>query len=89
MFLDYRAPLAIFSWWFALTSVPEIINQEVICTGWYRRGPAPYFELREIRYGATVKRAWVYPAKLWFAGALIAGGFMATMFGFLASMSVH
>lgn len=48
IFLDYEQPLALFSWIFALRSVPELIGREVSVIGWYRRAPVPYLELRKI-----------------------------------------
>ena len=48
MFLDYQQPLAIFQWAFALTRVPELIGQSVEVSGWYRRAPVPYLEIRRI-----------------------------------------
>ncbi len=83
LFLDYRAPFAVLHWWFALTRVPGLIGREVEALGWYRRGPAPYFELRELRVGGEVRRSWIYPMKLFFAGACIVAGAVIAVGSFL------
>lgn len=86
LFMDYNQPLAIFNWWFALARVPEIMGKEVVARGWYRRGPAPYFEVREINYGGKSRKSYVYPAKLaW--GVILSGlGLLLTFGGFLAAL---
>jgi Zn-dependent protease with chaperone function len=49
--LDYRQPLALFQWIFAIRRVPELIGQEISVKGWYRRAPVPYLELRSLSGG--------------------------------------
>lgn len=34
---------------FGLLRVPDLLDQEVVARGWYRRNPAPVLELRELR----------------------------------------
>lgn len=84
LFLDYRTIFAPMSWWFALSRVPQIMGQEVEARGWYRRGPAPYFELREIRWAGGSKTSWIYPAKLVWGGFCVLGGGFLTIAGFLS-----
>jgi heat shock protein HtpX len=44
--LDYKQPLALFQWLFAISRVPALIGQDISVKGWYRRAPVPYLELR-------------------------------------------
>jgi len=47
---------------FGLVRVPELLDTEVVVRGWYRRGPAPVVELRELvpEHGARVRGVqWV------------------------------
>lgn len=50
MFLDYRQPLDLLQWIFALTRVGGMQGQAVTATGWYRRAPTPFLEVRRIEY---------------------------------------
>lgn len=86
LFLNYSSGISLINWWFALTRVPEIMGQEVEAIGWYRRGPAPYFELREVKWRSGSKKSWVYPMKLGWAFFCIAGGIVGTLIGFLSAM---
>ena len=86
LFVDYNQPLAIFNWWFAIARVPEIMGRDVTARGWYRRGPAPYFEVREIEYDGKTRKSWVYPAKMVWGALLTAGGVLLTFGGFLAGL---
>jgi hypothetical protein len=44
--LDYKQPLALFQWIFALTRAAGLIGRDISVKGWYRRAPVPYLELR-------------------------------------------
>src|SRR5581483_1555200 len=46
MFLDYRQPLRIWEWLFGLFRAGQYQGKEVRVTGWYRRSPVPYFEVK-------------------------------------------
>ena len=86
VFLDYNQIFAIFNWWFAIARVPEMMGKEVVARGWYRRGPGPYFEVREISYGGKTRTSYIYPAKLVWGGLLVAAGVFLTFGGFLAGL---
>lgn len=86
LFLDYNQPIAIFNWWFALARVPEIMGREAVVRGWYRRGPAPYFEIRDIQYDGKTRTSWIYPVKLAFGWLLVGAGLIATFGGFLSGL---
>jgi heat shock protein HtpX len=45
LFLDYRQPLAIWSWLFGLLRAGRYQGKEVRVRGWFRRAPVPYLEL--------------------------------------------
>lgn len=61
---------------FGLLRVPDLLDQEVLVSGWYRRSPGPVLELRELvpASGAGV-RGWSWIADYSFAvGLIVAGG---------------
>ncbi len=69
IFMDYRQPLAIFNWIFALRSAGKLIGQEVRVRGWYRRAPVPFFELRSLDCAGENRHCWSLEAK-WAFGIL-------------------
>ncbi|MEU2351108.1 M48 family metalloprotease [Modestobacter sp. NPDC049651] len=44
----YRQPWPFARSLFGLLRVPDLVDQDVVVRGWYRRGPAPLLELREL-----------------------------------------
>jgi heat shock protein HtpX len=48
IFLDYRQPLALWEWLFGLFRAGQYQGKEVRVTGWYRRAPVPYVELKHL-----------------------------------------
>ncbi len=48
LFLDYRQPLALFEFWFGITSAADAPGSKAMATGWYRRAPVPYLELSSL-----------------------------------------
>ncbi len=78
IFCDYRQPLGVFEFFFGLFRTGGIIGKEVTATGWYRRAPTPFLELRSMSYmdGGQEKRHTCYAmhAKIVFEALLVAGG---------------
>ena len=60
---------------FGALKVPELLDQDVVVRGWYRRGPAPVLELREL-VPAEGRRVRGFTWAVSYAGSLllIAGG---------------
>ena len=52
----------------------EAIGQDVMETGWYRRSPTPFVELRTLEVGGDVRTCWVRAAKLFVAALAVAAG---------------
>lgn len=77
IFLDYRQPLRIFELLFGLLRRKQLDGQEAVATGWYRRAPVPYLELRTIEAAGKTRRCWVYALKLVVSVLLCAGGIAA------------
>src|SRR5262249_16908562 len=48
IFLDYRQPLRIWEWLFGLFKAGQYQGKDVRVTGWYRRSPVPYVEVKQI-----------------------------------------
>ena len=74
LFLDYNSGFSLFNWWFALARVPGLLGQQVEAIGWYRRGPAPYFELKRVRYAGGTRSSWMLPMKLFWSALCVLGG---------------
>ncbi|MEW6607519.1 MAG: M48 family metalloprotease [bacterium] len=71
IFLDYRQPLGIWEFLFGLLRSSQLQDQEVTLTGWYRRSPVPYVELKNFTIGSTIRNCYVYQMKLISSGFII------------------
>ena len=71
IFLDYRHPLAIWEMFFGLLKSKQYQDQEVEVTGWLRRAPQPYLEIRTLRSTESTKTLTSRVPKLKFALALL------------------
>ena len=60
MFLDYNQPLFIINKIFALFKSQEYFDKEIKVTGWYRRSPVPYVELKTMEIDGKVKKIYTY-----------------------------
>jgi Zn-dependent protease with chaperone function len=74
IFLDYRQPFRLLELWFGLARAGDLIGQDVMATGWYRRSPTPFVELRTLEVGGDVRTCWVRAAKLFVAALAVAAG---------------
>ena len=79
IFLDYKQPLALFQWIFALTRVPALIGREVTVSGWYRRGPVPYLELRTLACDGKTSTCYGLEGRYAFALLVLAGSAAALL----------
>ncbi|MGA1839522.1 MAG: M48 family metalloprotease [bacterium] len=64
IFLDYRQPLRIWEFLFAIFRRESLQNQDVTVTGWYRRAPIPYIELKALDASGSSRTCYVYHLKL-------------------------
>jgi heat shock protein HtpX len=73
--LDYRQPLRLLEFFFGWVKAESLIGQEGKATGWYRRSPKPYFEMRKLilKNGETVT-SYVYPVAQFFVYAGMVSG---------------
>jgi Zn-dependent protease with chaperone function len=63
---------------FGLLRAPDLLDQEVVVRGWYRRSPAPVLELRELRSAdGTRVRGFSWVVAYLLAVGLAAGGGVA------------
>lgn len=72
----YSQPWPFARTYFGLLRVPELLDQEVVVNGWYRRSPSPVLELRELvpASGDRVRGfSWI-AAYVLGAGLALAGG---------------
>ncbi|MHB0999244.1 MAG: zinc metalloprotease HtpX [Armatimonadota bacterium] len=74
----YRQPLYFLEFLFGWLKVDKLIDRNAVVYGWYRRGPSPYFEIKEAVFDdGTVVKCYYYhylmavPALLTVVGALI------------------
>ena len=61
IFLDYNQPLNIVNKIFALFKSEQYFNKTIKVTGWYRRSPVPYVEIKSYEVDGKVKKIWTYP----------------------------
>lgn len=76
MFLDYRQPLSLWNWLFGLFRAEQYQGKEVRVTGWFRRSPVPYLEIKQIETvdgSLPARKCYSYHAQLAFAviGAIV------------------
>lgn len=76
VFLDYRQPLKIWEFLFGLLRAEELKDEEVALTGWYRRAPIPYIELKTLKTRTKRRTCYVYNMKLVCSLVLIALGIL-------------
>jgi Zn-dependent protease with chaperone function len=74
IFLDYRQPFRLLELWFGLARAGDLVGREVIATGWYRRAPTPFLELRTLQIDGDVRQCWVRAAKLLFGALAVVAG---------------
>jgi heat shock protein HtpX len=63
MFLDYRQPLGIWNFLFGLLRAKRYQGEEVKITGWYRRAPVPYIEIKSMETATSKSNCYVFQAK--------------------------
>jgi Zn-dependent protease with chaperone function/Zn-finger nucleic acid-binding protein len=83
LFLDYRQPLRIWEWLFGLFRAGEFAGKPVEVTGWFRRAPLPYLELKSITVDGVTRNSYARHARYAWAilvavlgAALVVGGFL-------------
>jgi Zn-dependent protease with chaperone function len=68
--LLYRQPLPFWGGVFALFKAQRFQGQQVLARGWYRRGPGPYVEIRDVvAADGTRTRCWEWAVR--YAGAIV------------------
>lgn len=78
--LDYRQPLRLLEFLSGAFRVQEFIGKDAIATGWYRRSPRPYLELRYlIPHGGARQTTYAYPTKLAVGAVLTGLGILALL----------
>ncbi len=81
LYVDYRFGISIVDFFWAITKVRKMIGQNVRIRGWYRRGPMPYIQVREIEVpsmGKTFKNHTKGLSYVWaFLAFLIGVGILA------------
>jgi Zn-dependent protease with chaperone function len=77
MFLDYRQPLGIWNFLFGLLRAKRYMGEDVKITGWYRRAPVPYIEIKSIEASEGKSDCWVFNVKIaWGLILMIVGGIL-------------
>jgi Zn-dependent protease with chaperone function len=78
--LLYRQPLPFWGGLFALFKAQRFLGQEVLVRGWYRRGPGPYVELRDVTAAdGTRSRCWEWLVRYAGAVVLVLAGMVAVV----------
>ncbi len=89
LFLDYRQPLALWSWLFGLLRADRYQGKEVRVTGWFRRAPMPYLEIYRLEVvdgSEPPRRCYTYWANLIGCAAVALIGFGAAAALFVATL---
>lgn len=60
LILDYNQPLFIINTVFALFKSEKYFGKITHATGWYRRSPVPYFEIKTMETDGRVKKCFTY-----------------------------
>jgi Zn-dependent protease with chaperone function/Zn-finger nucleic acid-binding protein len=63
LFLDYRQPLHIWEWLFGLFRAGQFAGKAVEVTGWFRRAPLPYLELKSITVEGVTRNSYARHAR--------------------------
>ncbi|MBN1794805.1 MAG: M48 family metalloprotease [Candidatus Omnitrophica bacterium] len=71
IFLDYQQPLGLWNFMFGLLRSQAFIGKEATLTGWYRRAPVPYIEVRTLSTDFGDTRCYTYYAKIIFSVILV------------------
>ena len=71
IFIDYRQPLAIWNFLFGLLRAGKYIGEDVKITGWYRRAPIPYVEIKALEATSGKSNCYTFNVKIVFAIILI------------------
>lgn len=74
IFLDYRQPLRIWEFFFGLLRSRDLQDQPATITGWYRRSPMPYIELKTLDAGGVTRNCYVYHMKVFASIAAVVLG---------------
>ena len=64
IFLDYNQPIHVVNKIFALFYSQEYFDKKIKVTGWYRRSPVPYVELKTMEIDGKVKKVYTYATNL-------------------------
>ena len=80
--LLYDQPLPFAREWFGLAKVKKFMGTDVVARGWYRRGPGPILELREVvaSHGRRA-RTWMWLARYIFSALLLLAGLVVSVLG--------
>jgi Zn-dependent protease with chaperone function len=93
LFLDYKQPLAIWSWLFGLLRAGRYQGKEVTVKGWFRRAPTPYLEIYHLETtdGSQPSRTCYTYWAVMIGWALVAtvAGLAALMRSSMSVMRVH
>ena len=89
IFLDYRQPIPLWDFFFGLMRRAQYDHQEAEVTGWYRRSPVPYIELKSIKVeGEKERRCYTYIAKYVWAGILACIGLIVMLAAFFTQANL-
>lgn len=64
IFLDYKQPLKLSSYFFSLLNTKNYVGEKVMIKGWYRRGPIPYIEIFSLESQENVHKNPVLKIKV-------------------------
>ncbi len=80
--LNYHQPIGFLDFLFGIFKAKYFVGKDVEAVGWYRRAPAPYFELYKAEAADIRCKCWTYPSKLAVGVILLGLGLFLLLWGF-------
>lgn len=74
--LNYHQPIGFLDLIFGLFKAEHFVGKDVEAVGWYRRAPAPFFELYKAEAADISCKCWTYASKLVVGAILLGLGFL-------------
>jgi Zn-dependent protease with chaperone function len=85
--MQYRQPVPGWGLLFGMFKVDEIIRHEGVAEGWFRRAPAPYFEVLTFEYSGRRVTTYWFAAKRLLAWLMVAAGAITFLVGLFTRSS--
>lgn len=79
IFLDHRQPLSLWETIWGWMRGDQLIGENVVVTGWYRRAPMPFVEIRDFTVLGETRNSWLRHFRWVWAVIIVAVGVWLSM----------